>query len=81
MAVHDGVFQGECLSTAAFCLVLHEALLDFLAQLPDAVAALVSIFAYIDDLVLAFPPQHFDTIWPHWCAALERTGLFVEPTI
>ena len=78
--VSDGVFQGECLSTAVFCLVMHEAILDFFRRLGSTLAACVFVFAYVDDVVLVFPPTEAETVWSTWRAVLAQRGLRLEQT-
>ena len=73
--VRDGVFQGECLSTAAFCLLMHAVILDFYQSIDAAVRNSVFVFAYIDDVVLVMPPQLLATLRPIWDACLRKKGL------
>ena len=78
--VRDGIFQGECLSTAIFCLVLHDAIEDFFMQLGSDLAPLVFLFAYVDDVVIVFPPEHAHVVWSTWESVLRHRGLLLEPT-
>ena len=78
--VSDGVFQGECLSTAIFCLVMHEAILDFYKRIGPVLAACVFVFAYVDDVVLVFPPSSAAVVWAAWREALLHRGLHLEQT-
>ena len=76
--VHDGLFQGECLSTAAFCLLMQTVIVEFYSLLPPSVAAMVFVFAYVDDVVLVMPPEHLAVVWPLWDQCLSRVGLHLE---
>ena len=78
--VKDGIFQGECLSTAIFCLVLHDAIEDFFKQLGSDLAPLVFLFAYVGDVVIVFPPEHAHVVWSTWESVLRHRGLLLEPT-
>ena len=78
--VYDGVFHGECLSSAAFCLCLHTAIQHFRDSLPTHLLPLIYILAYIDDVTLVMPPNTLHIIWPLWQAALATAKLNVEPT-
>ena len=78
--VGDGVFQGECLSTAIFCLVMHDAILAFYDKIGPELKEVVFVFAYVDDVVIAFPPHHAEKVWGAWKEALAERGLMLEQT-
>jgi hypothetical protein len=88
--VTQGVFQGECLSTAVFCVYLRTVIDAFYTALqaklpvcPDGTGhprKLVTILAYVDDVVLCFDPSYVDLVWPTWIEVLATHGLKVEPT-
>ena len=69
--VTDGVFQGECLSTLVFCVSMHNIIVTCLNSLPEEVRPVVHFFAYIDDVVICTPPEHFQTAWRAWQVALH----------
>jgi hypothetical protein len=80
----EGVFQGECLSTAVFCIFLREVLDTFLlrcleAGIPNPVQT-ITLCAYVDDVVLALDPALFPTVWPLYVQTLKDFGLPVETT-
>ena len=78
MLVADGVFQQECLSTAAFCLCIDTVIRTFLSRLPPEIRLTVNILAYIDDVVLHMPPEFLGIAWPIWCQCLADVGLRIE---
>ena len=82
--VTEGVFQGECLSTAIFCIFLHAVVSDFrsrIAQLQHRAKQLrpneVIVQAYVDDIVLACDPEILQQVWPAWLSTLKDHGLTV----
>ena len=89
LEVTQGVFQGECLSTAVFCIFLRSVIDKFytdVAQLPlplnftQPPRELVTVLAYVDDVVISCDPALFDYIWPLWISTLANHGLQVEPS-
>jgi len=74
LLVTEGVFQGECLSTAVFCIFLRfvvdvfytELAKELKGKVPDGtnVKELITILAYVDDVVLCCKPEHLSIIWP-----------------
>ena len=89
MLVTQGVFQGECLSTAVFCIFLRAIVDQFYTdlgtiKLPQNLRAppreLVTILAYVDDVVISCHPALFDFVWPLWLKVLSDHGLQVEPS-
>ena len=71
LKVTQGVFQGECISTAVFCTHLRVAIDHFLQQtkclFPDRdPTQVVQFLAYVDDVVLIMEPSDFLTLWPVW---------------
>ena len=83
LEVTQGVFQGECLSTAVFCTHLRDAIDTFLAQIQKAFpdqdpTKLVQILAFVDDVVLVVEPGDFSAIWPIWVDSLRKFDLIVE---
>ena len=77
LEVTQGVFQGECLSTAVFCTHLRDAIDTFLAQIkhlfPDQdPTKLVQILAFVDDVVLVVEPADFSTVWTIWVDSLRK---------
>ena len=83
LEVTQGVFQGECLSTAVFCTHLRDAVDTFLAQIkllfPDRdPTQVVQVLAFVDDVVLIIEPADFSTIWPIWVDSLRKFDLIVE---
>jgi hypothetical protein len=70
LSVTQGVFQGECLSTAIFCIFLRDVVDQFFTALSTLelpapfndrpTHSLVTFLAYVDDVVLAFHPDLFD---------------------
>ena len=76
--VGDGLFQGECLSTAIFCLCMNTVIKLFVNSLPLEIRKCITILAYVDDVMLHMPPEHVPVVWPLWCAALKKVGLVVE---
>ena len=77
LEVTQGVFQGECLSTAVFCTHLRAAVDDFLLQIkqifPDRdPTQVVQVLAYVDDVVLIIEPADFTAIWPIWTGTRYR---------
>jgi hypothetical protein len=72
------MFQGECLSTALFCALLHSVILHFKAMLatnPRTVSAKVQILAYVDDAVLVCDKDIFPLVWKAWVDAMRIFGL------
>ena len=80
----EGVFQGECLSTAVFCIFLREVLDTFLLRCLEAGISnpvqTITLCAYVDDVVLVMDPQLFPTVWPIYVQTLKDFGLMVETT-
>ena len=80
----EGIFQGECLSTAVFCIFLPDVLDRFIAKLAAKGITnpqkCITILAYVDDLVLAMEQNLFATVWPIFIAALAESNLVVETT-
>ena len=89
LLITEGVLQGECLSTAVFCIFLRFVVATFYTELavatkgkvPDAIGIrfLITILAYYDDVVLCCQPEHLDIIWPLWIKVLKDHSLEVEP--
>ena len=50
-------------------------------KVPDGtdVKSLVTMLAYVDDVVLCCKQQHLSIIWPLWIKVLKDNGLRVEP--
>ena len=83
LKVTQGVFQGECLSTAVFCTHLRVAVDHFLQQIKELFpdrdpTQVVQFLAYVDDVVLIMEPDDFLAIWPIWVQSLAKFGLIVE---
>ena len=83
LKVTQGVFQGECLSTAVFCTHLRAAVDHFLHQtaltFPDRDPKnVVQILAYVVDVILIIDPEDFLTLWPILVDSLKKLGLLVE---
>ena len=73
-AVHDGLFQGECCSTAFFCLAMKELFDTFRAECNLAHCTL-HILAYIDDVLFTLPLHHLAIAWPIGQRTLANVGL------
>ena len=76
--VVDGMFQGECLSTAFFCFLLKDAIDDFrskVAALPLLAHLKIHVLAYVDDAVVVCPKEHFPVIWKLWVDSLTKFKL------
>jgi hypothetical protein len=86
LEVTEGVFQGECLSTAVFCIFLRSVIDDFFTSLQSKLGETVNakqavtILAYVDDVVLSFDPAHIDVVWNTWVEVLAANSLKVEPS-
>ena len=79
--VVDGMFQGECLSTAFFCFLLKYAIIHFrkkLAESPHLAGLKIHILAYVDDAVVVCPKDHFAEVWALWVQSL---GVFRLPVV
>ena len=78
----EGVFQGECLSTAVFCIFLREVLDSFLLKCKEQGIPLpeksITICAYVDDVVLVVPPDLLTQVWPIFVQTLADFNLVVE---
>ena len=78
----EGVYQGECLSTAIFCIFLREVIDTFIANCAAAGVAnaekAIAVLAYVDDIVLAFDQSLFATVWPIYVSTLQKFNLLVE---
>ncbi len=77
--VVDGVFQGECLSSAVFCIVMRCVIDEFnrrAALLPQPLLG-AKILAYVDDCVLVAPIVEFQQAWALWCCCLQDFGFEV----
>lgn len=66
--VVDGVFQGECLSSALFCLILKLVIRHFYRTLaanhvPLSDAEATHVIAYIDDCMLVVPKHYAPLAW------------------
>ena len=70
----EGVYHGECLSTAVSCTFLRMVLDTFIANAEKAIA----IMAYVDDVVLIFDQELFPTVWPTYVSTLQQFNLLVE---
>ena len=70
----DGLYQGEALSSMAFCIALHAALMSVQAQLPSG----SRLFAYIDDILLAIALIHLSSVMQLIRSALESIGLTLK---
>ena len=85
LKVTQGVFQGECLSTAVFCTHLRVAIDHCLQQIKCLFAdkdptQVVQFLAYVDDVVLSMEPSDLLSLWPVWVQSLAKYGLIVEQT-
>ena len=78
------VFQGECLSTAFLCIFLRIVIHQFYAALESIEPPkdftpppreLVTILAYVDDVVLSCHPDLLFFVWPLWLKILADHGL------
>ena len=72
-----------------FCIFLRTVVDDFPRQLQLKLCAqnsglikssIVTILAYVDDVVLSLGPVHLDLVWPIWIATLVKHGYKVEST-
>ena len=77
--VKDGLFQGECLATLLFCLVMHEAINTCKEKLLAAGLSPTSFsfLAYVDDVVLICNQIDAHHVWGAWVSTLHEFGLTV----
>ena len=78
LEVTQGVFQGECLSTAVFCTHLRDAFDTFLAQIkllfPDRnPTQVVQVLAFVDDVVLIIEPADSPPFGPFGSTLFENS--------
>ena len=79
--VVDGMFQGECLSTAFFCFLLKDAIDNFRAKIkaqPHLALLKIHVLAYVDDAVVVCPKEHFPEVWKLW---VDSLSLFKLPVV
>ncbi len=68
--IENGTFQGECASTAVFCLAMREIIDIIQAAHPHAL-----LLAYNDDVLLVTPPEMLPSLWSDWGLALDNFGM------
>ena len=88
LLVMEGVFQGEFLSIAVFCIFLRFVVDAFYTKLAVAmrgkvldgtdIRSLIIILAHVD-VLLRCSPDHLGIIWPLWIQVLRDHGLELEP--
>ena len=74
LLITEGVFQGDCLSSAVFCIYLRYIVGIIHIRLAEAmhrhvsdgmdVKLIVTVLAYVDSVVLGFNPEYIDIVWP-----------------
>jgi hypothetical protein len=73
----EGVKQGDATSSHFFCLGLDRALLMMRAA-AQALGIRISVYAYMDDITIAAPPEYADQITKLAISALAQVGLRVN---
>ena len=75
--VHNGLFQGECTRTGAFCLSMHECTAMFRRSLGRHAGGVI-LLGYVDDYCFNALPDLARMAWPLWVKALASAGLPVN---
>ena len=79
--IHEGLFQGECLSTSLFAITIQAAIASFRGKLKRNLPHTIHpthILAYIDDVLIVTHSSQFPEVWTLWCQARQAANLQVQ---